>query len=434
MKNVVYMAVILVMLAASMASAQARFDSVSLDPPHVEPGMDVNIYAKFHEGLTKREIYTTPKSNGEKMPLGEKSDTYYTARIIPKDEATRQYILIKEGERDIGHMFAGETWTAPFEVHISDNAPPTNYTLTFELFKTSSDSAVQGDVVLSKDISILVDGVPKFTLDSDSQLRTGETKQFALSLGNVGGGVARHVTVSMNATSPLTVLKSSSVYVGDMTGKSSNKIVYELYVDSAASPKAYTIPVEIKYTDRDGVTQTVGKTVGVKVQGSPQVMVSLDSSEDLKGGLTGKVTLSAANKGFIEAKFLSLSVSDTEQYTVTSKNNVYIGNLASDDFQSEDFEIRVKDGVQGKIPLKVAVTYTEENNNQVHSEDAQITVNVMSKEEYESAHPSGNGTQQYVGILLAVPVLIVGYLAVWLLLKIVGSLTSFIDRKMFRKQ
>ena len=204
--------------------------------------------------------------------------------------------------------------------------------------------------------------------------------------------------------------------------------------DSAATPKAYTIPLEIKYVDRDGVTQTATKMLGVRVQGSPHIMVSLDGFEDVRDGMTGKVTLSVANKGFVEAKFLSISLADTDQYTVVSKNNVYIGNLASDDFQSEDFRIKVKEGVSGKIPLKVTVSYTEENNNQVYSEEADVMVNVMSPEEYEKAHPSGDGAQQLITLLMAVPLLVAGYLTLWLVMKLVGSFTDLIDRKVFRRK
>jgi hypothetical protein len=434
MKKVFYAAVMLMILAASGVSGQARFDSYSTDPTYVEAGTDVSIYVKFHEGLVKREIYSTPSSGNVKIPIGEKSDTYYTARIVPKDEATAQYVLVKEGVRDVGHMFAGETWTTPFDVHVDDNAPATNFTLTFQLFVGSISGNATGEVVLTRDIPLEVHGTPKFTIDSDSLLRAGETTKFRVSVGNVGGGTARQVTVNLNATAPLTVLKSSSTYLGDMSGQKSETLTWELYVDSAATPKAYTIPVEIRYTDRDGTAQTSGKALGVKVQGSPQVLVNVDSFDDLKGGMAGKVTLSVANRGFVEAKFLSLSLSDTDQYTVTSKNDVYIGNLASDDFQSEDFKVSVKDGVRGKVPLKAKVEYTEENNNQVHSDEATVYINVLSPDEYEAAHPSANGTQQLLGALVLIPALIVGYLVLWLIFKLVGLLTGLIDRKVFRKQ
>lgn len=431
MRKIVAAAVLLML--ASCASAQARYDSASIEPPYVEPGDTVTINVKFHEGLTRREIYTTPVSNGERLPIGEKANTSYSAALVPKDEATRRYVLIKEGERPIGHLFAGETWTAPFEIQVLDGAPPTNYTLTFQLSKGGLDGTDR-EVALTRDITVVVNGAPKFTIDSDNELSAGKAKSFRVAVGNVGGGTARQVTLTLNATSPLTVLKASSQYLGDMNGLTSNTLHYELYVDSTASPKAYTVPVEIRYTDREGVQQTVGKMLGVKVSGNPNVMASIDSFDDVKGGMTGKVTVSVANKGFVEAKFLSLSILDGDKYTVTSKSDVYIGNLASDDFQSEDFKVRFADGASGKVPLKVRVSYTEENNNGVHTDDFELPINVMSQGDYDKAHPTTDGGQQLVMVAVLIPAVIVAYVALWLLYKVAGAVTGLIDRKVFRRK
>lgn len=437
MNKMFYVAAVMTVLAiaAIPAMGQVKFDSVSMDPPHIEPGMDVDVNVKFHEGpAAKRNIYESPSNNKERIPLGEDADSTYRVAISPKDEATGQYIVIKEGERNVGHMFQGETWTTPFEIHVADNAPPTNYTLSFTVYKSSMNyTGGPEEVVLSNDITLDVSGTPKFTVDSDTQATAGETKDFKVSVGNVGGGIARHVYVSLNATAPLTVLKSSSVYVGDMSGQSSNNVVYQLYVDSSASPKAYSVPIEVRYTDRDGNVQTMTKQLGVKVQGVPHVMASLDSFDDMTGGSTGKVTISVANKGFVEANFLSIDLLDTDKYTVVSKSEAYIGNLASDDFQSEDFRIQVKDGAEGKIPLKVKVTYTEENNNAAHTEESDLPMNVLSTADYQKAHPSASGTQQLLEYLLIVPVLVIAYIALWLVMKVVGSLTGLMDRKIFRK-
>jgi hypothetical protein len=424
----------MLMMIALPAAAQVKFDAVSMDPPYIQAGDDVKLFVKFHEGFVKREIYSTKVRNTESLPLGDNADTYYIARIKPKDEASTRYLLIKEGERNIGHLFPGETWTTEFDVHVADNAPATNFTVTFEVYRSTMNSTDTGEILFMKDIIVDVNGVPKFSINSDDMLNSGESKEFRVVVSNVGGGIAREVAINLNATAPLTVLKSSSVYVGDMEGGVFKNIVYELYIDSTAQPKAYTIPIEVKYTDREGVTQTVNKILGVKVQGAPSVMASLDSFDDATGGMSGKVTVSVANKGFVEAKFMSLTLTDTEQYTVTSKNSVYIGNLASDDFQSEDFKIMPKDGVKGKIPLKVTLTYTEENNNIVHSEDSELMLNVLSSDEYAKIHPTSNSTQQLMVFVVLIPAIIVGYIVLWLLFKIAGAITSFIDRKVFRRQ
>jgi hypothetical protein len=229
------------------------------------------------------------------------------------------------------------------------------------------------------------------------------------------------------------MLGSNEVYVGDIADSSPRNMSFSLYVDSSASPKAYEIPITITYLDRAGAKQTVSKKIGVKVIGSPNVETSIDSQDDLNAGAAGKITLSVANKAFVDAKFLSIQLLDTKDYTVTSGNGVYIGNLASDDFQTEEFSIKVAEGVSGKIPMKVKITYTEENNNMVHVDEPAVTFNVMSDEDYFKKHPQGNGTQTLIMLLLALPALVAAYLVLWLLLKVVGVLTTFIDKRVFKR-
>lgn len=433
MKGRLLTAVFIVMLMASMACAQVRFDSVSMEPTYIEPGDDVEFYVKFHEGLSKREILVTPTKDSERLPVGDEAMKYYKALIVPKDDATDKYVIIKERQRNVGHMFPGETWTTPFEIHVSDKAPATTYTLTFEVLKTNIDGTEEGEVILSRDLSFNVQGTPKISIDSDSQLKAGEITDFNVKLTNVGGGTARHVTVGLNATSPLSILKSASVYVGDMSGKTSREVTYQMHVDSSADPKAYNVPVLITYVDRNGATQMVGQLIGVKIASMPMVSASLDSQDDFMAGTEGAVTVSVVNEGFVDAKFLSVELVETNEYTVTSNSDVYIGNLASDDFETEDFEIKVADGVSGKIPLKVKVKYTEENNNERHIEEPKIELNVLSAGEYYKKHPKANGTQQLMSVVMVIPALVIGYIVLWLLFKIVGAITGFIDRKVFRR-
>ncbi|MFH1404225.1 MAG: hypothetical protein ABIH11_08160 [Candidatus Altiarchaeota archaeon] len=423
----------LMMLAAHCAAGQLLVDSLSTNPSYIEAGDNVDVYVKFHEDPSTWKLTSVKSSSGERIPVGKDKDVYYVSRISAADDISRQYLILKIGERDVGHLYYGESWTTPFEIKVKDTAPEGIYGLEFQIVETNIAKTAPYEVVMTKRFNLTVEGNPKLAITSDSELTAGETEKFKVSVSNVGGGIAKHVTVELNATDPLTVLKSSSTYVGDMSGRTFKDLSYELHVDSAATPKAYTIPVDIRYTDRNGVDQTVKKNLGVKVAGMPMVTASLEEFEDFKAGTTGKVTVSVINKGFIDAKFLSVQMLDTDDYTVTSNSDIYIGNLASDDFETEDFTVKVAEGVSGKMPLKVKVSYTEENNNQMHVEERKLEMNVMSDDEYYKQHPKTNGTQQLVSAVMLLPAIVVAYIVLWLLFKIVGAITGFIDRKIFRR-
>ncbi|MBU0762242.1 MAG: hypothetical protein KKD39_04400, partial [Candidatus Altiarchaeota archaeon] len=298
-----------VFLMAAAVAGQVKYDSHTIDPPYVEAGDDVDLTVKFHEGLTKREIYSTQRDNqGAKVPLKSDSKVYYISQISPKNTATGKYILIKQDKRDIGNVFPGETWSSSFGFHIKDDAPATNYTLVFEVLKTDMDGVQTPEVVISKDITVKVSGEPKFTFISDSELSAGEKSQFTVTVANIGGGIASQSIVSLNTTYPITVLKSASTSIGDMKSSDTKTISYEVYVDSRAEPKAYTIPLKLTYTDKSGTTQTVQEKLGVRVMTSPVVSANLDSIGELTGGKEATATVSVVNKGFVDAKFLSIDV------------------------------------------------------------------------------------------------------------------------------
>ena len=426
--------VLAVFLFAQMVSAEVVVDSVSIEPSYIEPGNDVDVTVKFHEALVARELYSSPPGGAGKSPASGDKNAFYMVKLAPNDGISSDFIVIKEGEKNIGRLFKGESWSTPFKFKVKEGAPATSYTLEFRVYETDEN---YGSTRLSRTYSfnITVNGVVQFTLLSGEQdAKAGEKSDLKFQLANVGKGNARHVSVLVNTSSPMTVLGASEVYVGDIADESPRDLSFGIYVDSTASPKAYVLPVTISYIDRSGAKQAASKTIGVKVMGSPKIETSLDKQDDLKAGMTGKVSISVANKAFIDAKFLSIQLLDTGDYTVTSKSEAYIGNLASDDFQTEEFAIKVADGAKaGKIPLKAKVTYTEENNNVVHVEEPAVLVNVMSEQDYARKYPQGNGTQSLVTLLLVVPALVVAYLALWLLLKIVGLITTFIDKRVFKK-
>ncbi|MCX6694970.1 MAG: hypothetical protein NTU61_01575 [Candidatus Altiarchaeota archaeon] len=431
MKKIV-LCILVLSLIAQYVSAQVIVDSVSVEPSYVEAGNDVDINVKFHESLQKRDLFSAPAGGTGKSPTINDQNVFYIVKLVPNDEISSRYVIIKDGEKKVGHMFKGESWTTPFKIKVSDDAPVTSYSLEFQVYETNAEYQAPS-LSRTYDFNVTINGVVQFIVSSDDQARAGEKAAFNVQLVNVGGGIARHVSVSANASSPLTILGSNEVYVGDISDSDPRNISFTLYVDSVASPKAYEIPVTVSSVDRYGSKQTMTRMLGVKVGGSPKVEASLDKQDDFKSGSTGKLTLSVANTAFVDAKFLSIQILDTKDYTVTSKTDAYIGNLASDDFQSEEFSVKVADGVNGKIPLKVKITYTEENNNIVHVEEPQVFLNVMPDSEYYMKHPQTNGTQTLMMVVILVPGLVFAYLALWLLLKIVGVITTFIDKRVFKR-
>ncbi|MBD3260249.1 MAG: hypothetical protein GF334_01005, partial [Candidatus Altiarchaeales archaeon] len=101
------------LLLSGWVLAEPRIDSVSIQPDYVEAGYDIDVKVKVSEGLVKRNLYSAQRQNGSKIPQQD-TESYYVGTLSPANRYTNQQAIITEPERDIGHLFSGESWTVPF--------------------------------------------------------------------------------------------------------------------------------------------------------------------------------------------------------------------------------------------------------------------------------------------------------------------------------
>ena len=123
-----------------------------------------------------------------------------------------------------------------------------------------------------------------------------------------------------------------------------------------------------------------------------------------------------ANAGNQKALYLTLKVLPSSPIIETSPSMVYIGNLDSDDYDSEEISFKVKDDASpGTYPLKIQLTY-KDLYGQGYNETYNVDILVSSLNELGS---NGKGSS----IITIVIVLVV-----------LGVVAYFIYRKFFRKK
>lgn len=434
MNKVMYLAIFL-MIFASGVIAEPVVDSVTFDPVFIEPGMDVTVYVKFHENPVSRLVRSGAPSGvgGNPVIKTENPEIFYVAKLIPVDDISGKFIIVKEERKNVGHLFVGETWTIPFKVKIKEDAPLTSYRLEFQLVGTDING-IEKSIALVNDFEIPVRGIVKFDIDSKNLLKLGTTSDINLGISNVGGGTARYVTVSLEPTNPFTVLHSSENYLGNIKGNEFRDISFTVRVDSNAEANAYKIPLIVKYTDDNGTEHRIEKNIGVEVEAKPDIKVSLEKADDFSAGSKGKITISVVNSGFSDVKFVDLKLIPMENYDVISASDFYIGNLDSDDSESQEFEIQLNENVPvGKIPLSIRVNYKEKGHDAEHTEDVTVDLNVISREELAKKTVGGDILSNIAGIAIVIPLIILAYLGIWFIYKLLGVFTEYINRKIFRK-
>jgi len=133
-------------------------------------------------------------------------------------------------------------------------------------------------------------------------------------------------------------------------------------------------PIKIKYFDSAGTSHEVTKTVGIEVRGKPEIEVRIKESEITKNKNIGKISVEILNKGSSDAQFFNIKILPTEQYSVISNNEEYIGSLESDDSENVDFDIKVYNTQDVNIvPVSLSIEYKDNYNNE-YKED--LTVNL----------------------------------------------------------
>src|SRR3989344_7936937 len=125
------------------------------------------------------------------------------------------------------------------------------------------------------------------------------------------------------------------------------------------APGDYNVPYVISYTDPNDNTKKVEKkgSIGITVSARTELDY-IASAENPVIGQQGKVSLKIVNRGFGDVKFVSVKIKP-QGFTLLSSEDVYIGNVDSDDFETATYDVLFKDQT---ARLKASVEYRDFDN------------------------------------------------------------------------
>ena len=120
---------------------------------------------------------------------------------------------------------------------------------------------------------------------------------------------------------------------------------------------------------------------------------------------TGQITFKIVNKGFADARFVSIKAVP-EGYTLLSEDEVYIGTVSSDDFETASFDVIFK---KTNADFKAIVEY-KNSDNSLKTENINLPLTVYSKERaLELGIIKPNYIPYYLGGAVAVIILYLIY-------------------------
>lgn len=211
----------------------------------------------------------------------------------------------------------------------------------------------------------------------------GKETNLTITLKNVADSPLKDISLKLDLSSvpfsPIGKTTEHRVYL--LQPNESVDITFNLLASPDIDAGPYKIPVNISYDDWTGIAYLKKDFVTVVVGDIPELIIGLEETQILQAGESGTVTLNLINKGLIGIKFLLLTLNKTENYDILSPSNqIYIGKLGPDDYETAKFNLYIKP-VSGKsITLPITLEYRDDNNNKF-TEHRKIEFKLYTQEE-----------------------------------------------------
>lgn len=406
MKKVIFL--IIMILAVSIVSAELRsmpdidLTLLSQKPDPVEPGSYVELRFKLenfgYEDAKDVEVQIVPKfpfslDPGEKKihEIGIVGGRQVSAKAYTFDYKLRvdSDAVLGENEIDIQWRTKDSTWiTQKFKVDIETTAALLSLT--------------------------------EFTSDP-LRIKPGEVATIEMNLFNGAHSFIRDVKVKLNLikmvqTSTGTMVEelpfspigsSEEKIIMKIDGRSETTVSFDLVTNADAETRIYKLPVSLSYTDSTGKRYNQSNIISLIVGDEPDIIVGIDDSEIYKVGQTGEVSIKFVNKGFSDIKFLYVQLKSSPYYKILSSENSYIGNIDSDDYETADFKLYLRNIENGHVILPLAIEYKDANNVE-YEKAVELKLKLLSEDEaIEVGLKKSNKT---AGIIITVVIVVLGFL------------------------
>lgn len=230
----------------------------------------------------------------------------------------------------------------------------------------------------------------------------GEESKIKITLKNLADSVMEDISVKLNLSSD----DMPFVPIGDSTEKrirhlkpgEEGQIEFNVMALADADSQTYKLPITLTYYDELGEKYTKSDLIGIVVGSTPDLLIQIDSSTILKEKSTGDISIKIVNKGLSDIKFLTMNIGSTEDYDVLSPGEVYVGSVDSDDYETADFKLYVKDSVDKKVIIPATVKYMDANNNK-YTEKQDLVLDLKSVSMIEG---KGGGSLGIIIIVLLI--------------------------------
>ena len=237
-----------------------------------------------------------------------------------------------------------------------------------------------------------------------SPMSPGQEGTIRIEIENTFNDKVEDVSLSLDFKDLLFIpIGTSEQSIDEIDENEEEIFAFAIRAANDITPGQYEIPYTIFYTLNNEEKSRTG-TLGVKVEAQPDLTFTIETTTPVVGS-SGRISLKIINKGFFDARFVSVRVLP-EDFTLLSENEVYIGEIASDDFDTANFNVVFKNT---DAVFNAVVEYKDFDNNLI-IKNVEIPLQVYTNEEAVSL---GIITPSRTVIYIIVVVVIIILIILW---------------------
>ncbi|MEK6967839.1 MAG: COG1361 S-layer family protein [Nanoarchaeota archaeon] len=343
-------------------TAAIKVSLLNQDPDPVQPGDVVELRFKVENN-------------------GSTSLSNVALELIPEYPFT----ILDESVKEIGtiasQQVSKEGIIVKYSVQVAPNAETGDYTMDVRYRRGEAWVRVENFAVSVKtaDADLVLNQIKV----DPAIIAPGETANISMILMNSGSERLRDVKVKLELSGsdlPFAPFGSSNEYtVGEMSSKSQKEVVFRIIAKPEATADLYKLPISVSFKDLNDNKFNKSSITGLRVGSAPDILAIVDKNDITEKSGSGTVSIKIVNKGLTDLRFLVVALKSSDAIEVVSSNDVYLGKLESDDFETADFKILVKKK-SSEIVLPLQIQFRDAAN-QAYSQQLPVTLRLLSDAE-----------------------------------------------------
>ena len=288
-------------------------------------------------------------------------------------------------EKNIGKLRAGTTGAdaeiVKFKLKVADDAVEANTELELKVKAGDSTRSYTNNEFLidiqTRDAILEISSI-KY---EPEQVPPGGQADIKITVKNLADSLLKDITFNLDFSSddlPLAPYQSTSQrQIAVLNPNHQLPLIFKVIAKPDATPGLYKVPLNMSYNDAQGNSYSVSEILAISIGDVPKLNTYIKKSAVMQNKAAGVVTIEVANSGATNVKFFELEILDSEQFSLVSTTNYfYIGDVDSDDTESEEITLYIKTK-ENIVNVPISIKYSDANNNQ-YSETLELPLNLYS--------------------------------------------------------